>query len=217
MNNFWFIIPARKGSKRFPYKNRRLVPIVLNQLKNEWLDRTIISTNDEEILRIAEKNNIASHNRSEKNSSDKASMKETLAEIISDCNIDESDFIVCLYPTYPQRTIEKIEQALKFFKSSGASSMLCKKDIKSHPYLCLEDIGENKGKPFIENNLYRWQDFPKCFQYSHFISILKVSEINNLNYQLFNKDTVYFNTTDIVDVDSENDFNDYLSLKEKDT
>ena len=49
----WFIIPARKGSKRFPFKNRKLVPICLSKLKNEWIQKTIISTNDSAITEIA--------------------------------------------------------------------------------------------------------------------------------------------------------------------
>lgn len=211
--NTWFIIPARKGSKRFPLKNRKLVPICLSQLDSEWVKNTIVSTNDRHIREIAEKFGAAVHDRSEENASDSSSMRETLKEVIADKNISENDTIVCLYPTYPQRNADIIHSSIGFFISAGADSMLCKKTIKSHPYLFLRDIGDNKGELFIENNLYRWQDFPKCFQYSHFIVIFKVSEIENLNFQLFNKDTVYFDIPESVDVDSESDFKSYLSLE----
>jgi len=202
----WFIIPARKGSKRFPFKNRKLVPICLSKLKNEWIQKTIISTNDSAITEIAKKFGTILHMRSESNSSDEASMKETLKEVIRDIEIPREDRIICLYPTYPERTTSDIIKAINFFNESNSSSMLCKKDIKSHPYICLRDLGENKGELLVDHSLYRWQDFPKCFEYSHFIIMFKVGEIENLNFQLFNEDTVYFKINDVVDVDDINDF-----------
>ena len=149
VNNYWFVIPARKGSKRFPLKNRKLVPLTLTQLDKQWIEKTIITTNDSYIVEIGKSQGAHVHNRSEKNSSDNASMKDTLKEVISDFNIPKNDILICLYPTYPQRTIKNIVLAIDFFKKSGANSMLCKKDIKSHPYLCMRDMGDNKGSLFI--------------------------------------------------------------------
>ncbi len=215
MSKVWFIIPARMGSKRFPFKNRNLVPICISNLKESWLKKTIISTDDDHIKNLAISSGIKVHNRSKKNSSDNASMRDTLQEVIADMSIADKDTVVCLYPTYPERTSDAVESGIKFFNDSKSSSMLCKKDISTHPFLCLEDVGENKGKPFIETDLYRWQDFPKCFQYSHFIVILKAGDIVNLNSQLFNSETVYLNISDPVDVDNVSDFENYLSRIEK--
>lgn len=214
MSNFWFIIPARKGSKRFPGKNRRLVPITIKNLDRNWKRQTIISTNDSQIVKLARKNNINVHNRSEINASDTASIKHTIKEVIVDLKIKESDTIVCLYPTYPERTVKSIEKIIEFFKKEDAKSLLCKKEIDTNPYLCLIDAGCNKGKEFIKHDLYRSQDYPSFFQYSHFVAIFNVSEFNNLNNQLYNTDTLFYSIDRMIDVDSENDYNQYLNIKD---
>lgn len=211
MSNFWFVIPARKGSKRFPGKNRKLVPITIKSLDKKWKRKTIISTNDSQIAEFAKKSNIKVHNRSEKNSSDTASMKQTIREVIDDLKIKETDVIVCLYPTYPERSTESIEKILKFFKKEKVKSLLCKKQIDTNPYLCLIDVGNNKGKSFIDHDLYRSQDYPKFFQYSHFVAIFTVSELTNLNNQLYNSETIFYNIENMIDVDSENDYNQYVA------
>ena len=86
--------------------------------------------------------------------------------------------------------------------------LLCKKDIKgTHPYLYMFDLGDNKGKQLIEHNLYRRQDYPKVFELSHFISIFKVSELDNLNNNLYNDETIFYQINNVIDVDTVNDLN----------
>ena len=50
------VIPARKGSKGFKFKNRILLNETLNFLKEiTWFDEKIISTDDEVLIRKAKK------------------------------------------------------------------------------------------------------------------------------------------------------------------
>ena len=64
------IIPARKGSKGVPLKNRKLLNYTLETIPEEYKKDIIISTNDEEIIKEAQNKNINFVQRSEKLSDD---------------------------------------------------------------------------------------------------------------------------------------------------
>ena len=210
--NTIFIVPARMGSKRLPFKNRKLVPILLQEQAREvWLSNTIVTTNDPEIIKLVNEIGASVHHRSDKNSGDTASLKDVLLEVVSDNEFAKDDTIVVLYPTYPERTIDDIKSALSFMKTHNANSLLCRKKIKTHPWMCLLSLSEKKGFQVVDNNLYRWQDFPECFEYCHFIAAFKVKELPSLNNQLFNIDTVFYSVNNPIDVDTREDFNSYLN------
>ena len=211
MNKTWFIIPARMGSKRLPHKNRILVPITVSKLMPDWIPYTIITTDDPVIEEQAKEWGIKVHKRSKESSSDTATMTFTLKEVIRDCKIPENDWIVCLYPTYPERTSENILSSFDFIKKTNAKSMLCKVPVKTHPWMCLQETEQDRGKLVVDNDLYRWQDFPVCFQYSHFVIIFKASEIETFNSQLFNSETVFLGIKDIVDIDTSSDMKKYIN------
>ena len=48
--NSWFIIPARKGSKGVPLKNRFLIDFTINSIPLELRNKIIVSTDDNFIL-----------------------------------------------------------------------------------------------------------------------------------------------------------------------
>ena len=86
------------------------------------------------------------------------------------------------------------------------NSALCKKDVKTHPFMCLIE-NEIYSKSLIDHDLYRRQEYPKCFEISHFICASKVFEIQNLNNQLFNDKTGFYKICDKIDVDQQTDLN----------
>ena len=88
---------------------------------------------------------------------------------------------------------------------------LCRKKTNSHPYLCFESLPKHKAKPVIEHTLYRRQDYPECFEVSHFISIFRTEELNKLSDQLYNENTIFYSIEDKIDVDHEEDFLKYGS------
>ena len=215
MSDLAYIIPARLGSKGLPYKNRKLFDFVIRQLPKIEHNKIIVSTNDPEIVVRARKYNVKVHSRSSSNSSDIASMKNVVEEIAQDYNLDKDTDVVLLYLTYPQRKFSDILAAYKFYTQNNATSMLCREEISDHPYLCLEQLEDHQGKQITPHNLYRRQDYPKCFRLSHFVSILKVSELNSLNDNLYNRNTVYYPISTSIDVDTTEDFNKLLSKDKK--
>ena len=56
--NIFFVIPARRDSKGFPFKNRKLLDLTISQIPNELHNKTIVSTNDEEIIHRLESTKI---------------------------------------------------------------------------------------------------------------------------------------------------------------
>ena len=202
------IIPARKGSKGLPFKNRKLFDYTVNTIPQELLSNVYVSTDDEMILEKAAAKNIATIKRKQHLAQDNTSTKDVMADVIKSLSLDPLETILMLYLTYPERSWDDVESAIKFFKKNKATSLLCKKDLPISPYLCMIEDGI-KGKQLIKHDLYRRQDYPNCFEISHFICLFKVLELNNLNNNMYNSNTIFYKIRQVVDVDQPIDMENF--------
>lgn len=205
-----YIIPARKGSKGLKHKNRLLFDYTAKTIPTQLSKNVYVTTDDEWIIERAKKYNFNFLNRQSCFASDDASIRDVLLELIHKCGI--SGDLTMLYLTYPKRTWNDIINFEKFYVENGKNPTLCKKKLKTHPYLCYYDIGSNKGKKIVQHDLYRRQEYPKCFEVSHFLFSCKASEINYLDSNLFCDKTNFYeiNEENGLDIDSLNDFNKFL-------
>jgi CMP-N-acetylneuraminic acid synthetase len=205
------IIPARKGSKGLPKKNQILLDYTLSKIPIKYHANTYITTDDDVIInKIKNKYpNCVAHLRSDRSAIDTASTKECIEEVINDFSLKGD--IVMLYLTYPDRQWQTIVEAYDWFINKKAASLLCREPIQSHPYLCMYEEENNKGKQIVEHNLCRRQDYPKCFRLCHVISIFKVEEFKKLNKNLYNNDTVYYKINSVIDVDTPDDLRKFLN------
>ena len=194
------VIPARKDSKGIPFKNRKLFDYTANTIPKSEYKNTIVSTNDSQIISLAKEYGFIIHNRSESNASDNASTKDFMLEVIGDLCLTGD--ICMLYLTYPQRTWQEIKKAQVFYRKHGARSLLCREEVETHPYVCLYEDGDFKGKQVIDHDLCRRQDYPKCFKVCHKIAIFNQQEIHNLNSNIYNEDTIYFPIKKTLDIDT---------------
>lgn len=210
MDKVKIVIPARKGSKGLPFKNRKLLKYTLGKIPEDFLLNTIVSTNDEEIKKEVNKKCIV-HNRSEKKSQDKTSTLSAMKEIVSDLSLQNEETIIMLYLTYPERNFEDIQEIYSYFVNNRLKSLLCKKEIKTNPYLCMYDLGNGKGKQVIEHDLYRRQEYPKIFEICHYVCIFKISELEKLNNNMYNSETYFYKIDDKIDVDYEIDLERFLN------
>ena len=201
------IIPARKGSKGLPGKNAILINQTLSTIPNYVKDSVIITTNDGKVIDQSAGYQILLRNN--ELSGDDVSTKDVLSNVLQQYNIPDEEIIMMLYLTYPERTWTDIEAALNFFIDNKAKSLLCRVEPKSHPYLCMFSEDGNKGKQIVEHNLYRRQDYPECFELSHFICIFRANELEKLNKNLYNKDTIFYKIKRPVDVDTKEDLKRY--------
>tara|TARA_R110000824_G_scaffold351071_2_gene538059 strand:+ start:6745 stop:7383 length:639 start_codon:yes stop_codon:yes gene_type:complete len=208
MAKTYYVIPARAGSKGLPGKNRLLLDYTLSQLPQKYYGDLILTT-DDSFIRDYVSNKFPSiklHCRSEHSARDEASTKECLLEVVRDCNLNDDDTMVMLYLTYPNRSWLDIKGATAWFLTKKASSLLCKEEATTHPYMCIYDKGD-KGEQVVEHNLYRRQDYPECSFISWMVSIFSVSELDKLNNNLYNENTVYYKIDHSLDVDTLDDFN----------
>ena len=105
----YYIIPARKGSKGFPGKNRKLLPFTLDSIPDQNKSSVIVSTDDEFIVDMLKNSSVKIHNRSETVSSDTASTRDLLLEVAKDFDMKAEDEIIMMYLPYPERTYDDIE------------------------------------------------------------------------------------------------------------
>ena len=202
----WYIIPARKDSKGIKFKNRKLFNYTAISLSEEIGKQVVVSSNDDHILKAAEKFGFSCLARNSDISKDQSSMKEVLLDVIKEFDIAEDDDIILLYLTYPQRKWEDIEKIYDFYKNSNARSLSCSIDIADHPYLCYYEIEGHKGQPVVEHSLYRRQEYPKCFRQSLFVAVFKADEVTQLNDSLLCRDTVFYKLNrKVIDIDHDVD------------
>lgn len=128
------IITARGGSKRIPKKNIRdfcgkpiLSYSIEAALKSESFDEVMVSTDSEEIARLAKK--LGAHVpffRSEKTSGDFATTADVILEVLHNYQERNMEFesICCIYPTAPFVTAEKLRKAMEILEEKKAKKVM---------------------------------------------------------------------------------------------
>lgn len=200
-----FLIPARKGSKGLPFKNRKLFDYTISTIPTEYYEKVYVSTDDEVIKERSLELGLNVIDRPDVFSNDEASVKDVMLHFIDETKVTGD--VILLYLTYPERTWEDIIEIYGVFKERKALSLICADEVSEHPYLCLYDKGDMKGELVIPHSMYRRQDYPKCFKHSLYVGCYKISEIININDLLINEKTLYFKLRNKkVDVDTDKDF-----------
>lgn len=198
------IIPAREGSKGLPHKNRLLFGATADTIPQSWREQVWVLTDDPVIKQLALERGFNVWHRHAEISGDQTSTWSLMDFFILNQGIEED--LVVLYLTYPERTWDHIESAIEVYKKKRLKSLLCKKEIKTSPFLILKEEEGNRGSQLFYHDLYRRQDYPKCFELSHFICIFNSKSINKLNHNLYYRDTYYLDINpDIIDVDTQKD------------
>lgn len=167
------IIPARGGSKRIPRKNIKKFlgrPIIYYPIKaaleSGLFDEVMVSTDDQEIAKIAKKFGAkVPFLRSAKNSSDKATTDAVIEEVIhkyQKCG-QKFDVVCCIYPTAAFVTAKKLKSAQDLLKKSGADVVI-PVVRHSNPIQRALKISNGKLKMFWPKNYYvRSQDLEPAY------------------------------------------------------
>jgi CMP-N,N'-diacetyllegionaminic acid synthase len=145
-SNILVIIPARKGSKGIPSKNKKELlgkPLICytfdiaSKLSDNFF--TYVSSDDEEILNIAKDYKIKNNGLRPLNlSSDQALTIDVIKhelEIVEKNNNLIFDAILLLQPTCPIRQVNHILEAEKLLEQNGDASIISVEKIDSnHPF-----------------------------------------------------------------------------------
>ncbi len=213
VNEIFFIIPARKGSKGFPHKNRKLLDFTINEIPKKFHEKIIVTTDDKYIIKKLKNSEIKILERNKKLSNDKANTKDVMIDVIKKFNIKKDDIIIMLYLTSPKRKFKDVKKILKYYIQNKLKTLTCCVEIKSHPFLCFYELPNNKGKQIVEHDLYRRQDYPKCFEMRHYVVIFNANQISKLNKNLYNDNTQFYKIKEDIDVDYQEDLRKILNKK----
>ena len=147
------VVPARGGSKGIPLKNLRTVsgrPLValagdVARAVPE-IDRAVVSTDHDEIARVAEESGLAApFRRPAAISGDRIGDFEVLIqalEAMEECDAHRYDIIVMLQPTSPLRTPDMVSKTIKLLVNQRWDSVwsVSPTDSKAHPLKQLKII-----------------------------------------------------------------------------
>jgi len=128
------IIPARGGSKRIPRKNVKefcgkpiLAYSVEAALEAGIFDEVMVSTDDEEIARLAEQFGArVPFMRSEKTAGDFATTADVISEVLYNYSRQgrEFDTFCCIYPTAPLLTADRLRTAVQLLEESAMDGVV---------------------------------------------------------------------------------------------
>ncbi len=127
------IITARGGSKRIPKKNIKdfngkpiIAYAIEAAIKSELFDEVMVSTDSEQIADIGKKYGAkVPFMRSKKTSDDYATTSDVLMEVLDRYKEQECEFdtMVCIYPTAPFVTEDKLRKAVNILETSDKTSV----------------------------------------------------------------------------------------------
>lgn len=138
------LITARGGSKRVPKKNSRALcgrPLIAWTIdeaeKSAFIDRLIVSTDDEEIADVARDYGAeVPFLRPSALAADGTSTIEVILHVLNRVQGNDRpyDLLVLLQPTSPLRTWKDIDAAIELLFSKNAKSVVSVCEVDHHPY-----------------------------------------------------------------------------------
>lgn len=215
-NNFLGIIPARGGSKRLPRKNILDLagkPLIFWSIeagkKSKYIDKVIVTSDDEEILNISEKFGAEVIKRPDKLASETATTIDVIRHTIDSLK-KRYNFIVLLQPTSPLRNEKHIDEAIELLEAKNADAVVsvCEMDYSPIWSNTIPEDGDMSN--FIREDIKnkRSQDLPKYFRLNGAIYICNTQKFLEQG-SLFLKENIYAFVMDkksSIDIDEEIDF-----------
>ncbi len=212
------IITARSGSKGIKDKNIRLLngkPLMAYTIesarKSQFIDEVMVSTDSEVYAAIAKEYGAeVPFLRSRETSTDTASSKDVILEVLSEYNKrgKRYDQFVMLQPTSPLRTEQNIDRAFQLYWEKKADSVVSVCECEHSPLLSNTLPADCNMFGFIESeNNVRRQDLKTYYRLNGAIYISKVSTF--LQIQTFygkNSYAYIMEQCQSIDIDSELDF-----------
>lgn len=211
------IIPARGGSKRIPRKNIKNFlgkPIIAYSieaaLKSEIFDEVMVSTDDEEIAKIAESFGAkVPFIRSTENSNDFATTIDVLFEVFEKYQVLNRSFEIgcCIYPTAPFVNEEKLKNAFHTMINGGFDSVYPVQQY-SFPIQRAVFFESDKLKWVNpENAMKRSQDLPKTYHDAGQFYMFRVVELlKNRAILTPNSSGIIISELEAQDIDNETDW-----------
>lgn len=212
---FLAIIPARGGSKRLPRKNildlngKPLISWTIEAaLKSKYITKTIVTSDDDEILDIAQKYGSDIIKRPADLASDTASSFDAIEHTILKQK-EQYDYIILLQPTSPLRTHKHIDEAIELLLEKNADAVISVCEVE-HPIQWTMSLDENLNmNNFVKNiDTRRSQDQKTHYRLNGSIYIIKTNKLLNKKTFFLTKKTYAYimDKKYSIDIDDEFDF-----------
>jgi CMP-N,N'-diacetyllegionaminic acid synthase len=214
-NRVLAVIPARKGSKRLPKKNIKSFngkPMILwsieAALKSDYIDKIIVSSDDNSILDIARNSGVDAQLRPSNLAMDKATTNEVLLDLFNNMS-DKFDLLVLLQPTSPLRTNKHIDDSIKKLILNKVSSVISVSECEHSAQWSniLPDDGNLDN--FIDKKIMntRSQDLKKNYRLNGAIYVVQIDKFLKNKDLIIKKSLAYIMPIeDSIDIDTKYDF-----------
>ncbi|MBM9501947.1 acylneuraminate cytidylyltransferase family protein [Leptospira sp. 201903071] len=218
------IITARGGSKGVPKKNIRDLdgkPLIAWTIetakKSKYIDRLILSSDDREIIQVAEEYGCeVPFVRESRLAIDTAASMDVVIDAIERC--PGFEWAVLLQPTSPLRIAEDIDSAIENCISFGSDSCVSVTEVEESPFWMYR-IENFRLKSILESPpAFRRQDLPEIYSLNGAVYISKIKSLLEKK-SFLRSDTLAYIMPSIrsVDIDTEMDFDflEYLIREKK--
>ena len=214
-------IPARGGSKGVPRKNVKLLagkPLISYTiqaaLESNEFDVVAVSSDDQEILAVAEQYGAVAVKRPAELATDTAGSLPVLkhcVEYLEQLEGKTCAYIALLQCTSPLRGARHIVEAFSLFKKSDdAASLVSTTLAKSSPYFSLFEItqeGSLKVCKTSEHPILRRQDAPKVYELNGAIYLWRRSAFFHDQKSIYPSTIMYLmDEEESIDIDTPIDF-----------
>jgi len=212
---FLAVIPARGGSKRLPRKNilnlceKPLISYSIEAgLESKYIDKIVVSSDDDEILEIAQKFGAKTIKRPPLLASDTSTTFDAIKHTIY--NLEKHDYIVLLQATSPLRTSKHINEAIELLEEKNANAVVSVCQMEHSPLWSNILPKDGNMKDFLKDEVLnkRAQDLEKYYRLNGAIYICKTDKFLK-NKGFFLKENIFAYVMDrksSVDIDEEMDF-----------
>lgn len=196
------IIPARGGSKSIPKKNIVLLggkPLlawtIIAAKKSKYIDRVVVSSDDDEILTIAEKYGGEAIRRPKRFATDTSKAESVITHALSELARSKyvPEWIVYLQPTSPLRDSRDIDAAMQMILRTKADVLNSVEEIdkKLLKMLVMDKNGYLKPLGPPEYPFLNRQQLPSAYLPNGAIYIVKFQTFRRTK-KLFSESTLAF-------------------------
>ncbi len=213
------IIPARGGSKGIPRKNVRklagkpLIAYTIAQaLQSRYIDRTVVSTDDEEIADISKQYGAeVPFIRPSDLSGDDASTIDVLLHAIKWMEQYEKynfDILVLLHTTTPLRRISDIDSCIKLLIETKADNVFSVTEAHRNPYFNMIELNSAGEISLVKKGNYiTRQSAPKVYDLNASIYVWWKDILKNEKNIFLRKSKIYVMPKErSIDIDDDLDF-----------
>ena len=209
------IITARGGSKRIPHKNIRdfcgrpiLSYSIRAALESGAFDEVMVSTDDDEIVRVARQWGAAvPFLRSQDTSGDYASTDDVILEVIRDYEKQGIHFerFCCLYPTAPFLTAQRLREAMALLDTAESVMPVVAFSYPPQRGLIVENGRVRRKYPQYQNT--RSQDLEKIYHdCGQFYACRTDAFLRDGTTDVADLVPIYLTDLEVQDIDTEEDW-----------